>query len=465
MTATTFNAPALTRPMAAATSRASLHNIIRKTNYKMSFDFTNDSYINSKSNYFGANQKSSNIETVGVGLEHLKKPFSLQALWFYSEQEQTSYYDVPELSYKIVQPHYKLWLGRHRENWSQADSFWQFGYWQPRFNWDGFHPTEDGLTGLFFEPSTGSRLKMTAFVTPFFIPETDPTYHEENNMLVSQNPWFRNTPPMVALWEQLTPVHMNVDLPSISSVVFKPSVAYKVNYRESPNSTLHFAYAYKPMNTPVLGFNFNLAADASGTYMNVNVVPRFDYHHIATVENIWHFNTGPIGSVAITPSLTYDSPQLSAVPYTWVAQNLAPLWIGSLTASWNVDGDSTESIYGGVMNVWGNQPEDRGQEAQPESQFPLRPRYLSALRVGFSYSPPRWGKQLSRYSSEATFDPRLNGWELLNEYLFSFNRSWQARVRADFLGLFAQPAPSQQEGFFALYRSNSVASLDVAYVF
>ncbi len=431
----------------------------------MSFDVSNDSYINSKSNYFGGDQKSSNIETVGVGVTHLKAPFLLQARWFYSDQEQTSYYDVPELSGEISRPGYKIWIGRHREAWSHADSFWQFGYWQPRFNWDGFRPTEDGLTGLFYKPSTGSRLKMTAFVSPFYFPETDPTYYEKNNMLVSQNPWFRNTPPVVSLWEQLTPVHMNVNLPSLTSIVLKPSVAYKLDYKESPSATLHIAYAYKPMNTPVLGFNFGIAADSSGTYMGVNVEPQFDYHHIATVENIWRINTGAVGHVTIIPSVTYDSPQLASVPYQWIEQNLAPSWMGSLTANWDVYGDSTDTIYGGIMNVWGNQPEDLGEEAQPESQFALRPRYLSALRLGFSFSPEKWGEHLSRYETEATFDPRLDGWELLNEYLFSFDRSWQARVRADLLGLFADPNPSQENGFFALYRSNSLASVDVAYVF
>ena len=450
---TTFDLP-------DASSSASLGDIAPKSPYKFSLDAGNNTFLNAKTNYFGASQKSSELDTVGVGVSRTDGPFFVNARWFYSAEENSQYFDVPELSREIKAPSFTLWIGRHRENWSSSDSFWQLGYWQPRFNWDGFRPTEDGMTGIFFEPSTGDRLKMTAFVSPFFLPETDPNYQEVNNEIVSENPWFRNPPTVVDFRDQITAVQMGIDTPNYASVVLRPSAGYKLDYQETPSATFHVAYAYKPMNTPILGYDYHIFTDAPSPYMNVSVEPRFDYEHIATVENPWS-----VGNVTITPSITYDAPQLSAVPSTWIAQDLAQSWIGSLTANWNVNGDSEENIYGGGMYVLGNQPSDRGENAQVQSEFGLRPQYLSALRVGYSFSRSYARGRTGSYSSEATWDPRLNGWELLNQYLYTWDRAWQASIQADFLGIFSQPTGIQQEGWFALYRSNSEASLNLAYVF
>ncbi len=440
---------------------ASLGDIAPKpSSYKFALDLTNDTYVDSKTNYFDTNLKSSEISTVGVGVSHTDGPFFLSARWFYSTQEQSQYFDVPELSREFRAPNYTVWVGRHKENWSSADTFWGMGYWQPRFDWNGFRPTEDGMTGVFFEPDTGSRVKMTAFVSPIFLPETDPSFQQQNGELVSQNPWFHDPPTVIDFRDQLTSVQMSVDMPSYASLALKPSAGYKLDFQETKSASLHVAYAYKPMNTAVLGYDYHIYSDAPNPYMSVSVEPRFDYHHIATVEN-----PVSVGDVTITPSLTYDAPQLSSVPSTWIAQDLAQSWIGSLTANWNINGDPGQNIYGGGMYVYGDQPGDRGENAMAVTQFGLRPQYLSALRVGYAFSRSYARGRSGAYSSEATWDPRLNGWELLNQYVYSWDRAWQASVCADFLGIFSQPTGVQQEGWFALYRSNSMASMDLSYIF
>src|SRR6185437_1348225 len=84
-------------PNAPSTS-ASLADIApKKSSYKYSLNLTNDTFLDSKSNYFDSSLKSSQINTVGVGVTHTDGPFFLDANWFYSTQEQSNYFDVPEL--------------------------------------------------------------------------------------------------------------------------------------------------------------------------------------------------------------------------------------------------------------------------------------------------------------------------------------------------------------------------------
>ncbi len=425
-----------------------------------SFDFSLAGYVSADRPYFGSEEKSTTMPTVGASLYGHDRGTYVDGKWFYSTAEETHYFDVRELSRNFHRENYNLWFGRHLEEWSAADSFWHLGYWQPRFNWDKLRPDENGLTGIFIEPEVNNNLRLSIFVTPVFVPEIGPSFSEKDGRIQSQNPWFKNPPPIVELWQRQTPMQVSVNTPSITETIFKPSIALKALVHADDDTWLKASYAYKPMNTPLTAYSYTLDTLPTSTYMNIEIEPQFIYHHIATLESQM-----TSGDLAVIPSLTYDAPQVTSTPKEWIAQDISPSLIGSLTLTWHPNGAHYETIYGGAMYSWSQFPPDRGENAQNVSQFELRPNWLSALRVGYDHMRERLHGGTWGYGFEGTVDPRQNGGELLSQLRYAWDRQWQSRLHADFIGVFSEASNTYETGFIQNYRANSTVGLDVSYVY
>jgi hypothetical protein len=251
-----------------------------------------------------------------------------------------------------------------------------------------------------------------------------------------------------------------VDSPKTSDVVFQPSLALRTEFRAENETWFRASYAYKPMNTPVVGYSYALQTLPTTTVMQASVEPQFNYHHILTLESQLK-----AGSWAIVPSLTYDAPQLKAVPIEWIAQNMSPSLLGSLTFTWRPEGSKRELIYGGIFYDWSDFPPDRGENAQGETQFDLRPLWLSAFRFGFDRSHERPGGRELGYGIEGTVDPRQNGGILLSQVRYKWDRHWQTRAHMDVIGVFSEASNSFSASFIQTYHANSTLGLDVSYVY
>jgi hypothetical protein len=423
-----------------------------------------DAYPEASNAYFGGDEKSSGLSTIGASVVGNSRGNYVDAKWFYSGQEGDNYFDVKELSHNFSNDKYDMWVGRHLEEWSEADSFWRLGYWQPRFNWDELRPDENGFTGVFVAPTIIKPLRLMVFATPLFVPELNQDYSEQNGRVVSNNPWFKTPPPIVDLFNSPTPVNLSVNAPSISDVVFEPSFAVRGEIRAENKSWARISYAYKPMNTPLMAYSYAVQESNSTSTMEVVAQPQFIYHHIATVESQFASHVGS-GDLAIVPSLTYDDPQVKALPDQWIAQDMNASLIGSITATWRPEDSKHDSIYTGVMYDWTTFPPDRGENAQGVSEFQLRPVWISALRVGYEHSQERAHGNILSYGVEGTVDPLQNGGELLSQVRYKFDKRWQAKVRADLIGIFSEASNNYDTGFIQTYHSNSTVGMDVSYVY
>ncbi len=427
---------------------------------KGTLDLNYDAFPDSDKPYFGAKEKTSGLTTIGASVVGQSNDNFVDGSWFYSSQEDFHYFDVREASHDFHRENYNIWFGRHLEEWSQADSFWRMGYWQPQFNWDKLRPDENGLTGVFVQSDLDNSVKVSVFVTPIYLPSMGANFREQNDQIVSNNPWFKTPPPVVDLFKRATDVHVSIDSPSVPDTVFKPSIALRSEIHAENDTWLRGSYAYKPMNSPILGYSYYLTALASSTLMQATVEPQFIYHHIATIES--QMKTG---DVAIIPSVTYDAPQVKDTPAQWIAQDMAPSVLASLTLNWHPDGSRRDVIYGGVMYDWTDFPPDRGENAQSASQFELRPTWLSAIRMGFDHSQEKaQGRELG-YGVEGTVDPRQNGGVLLSQVRYRWSRELQTRARADILGVFSDASNPYSTGFIQTYHANSTVGLDVSYVY
>lgn len=425
-----------------------------------SLDLGFSSYIFSNRPYFGSEEKSSTMPIVGATLAGRDRHTFVDGNWFYSTPEDKHYFDVRELSENFHREGYNLWFGRHLEEWSQSDSFWRLGYWQPRFNWDKLRPDENGFTGVFVEPEINNNLLLSVFVTPIFLPEFGPDFRESNGTVESANPWFRNPPPVIELWQRNTQMRVSVNTPNTTDTIFKPSLALKATMRSDDETWARVSYAFKPMNTPLMAYNYSVVSLSSATYMDVVVQPQFIYHHIASFESQMKS-----GEVAIVPSLTYDAPQVPSAPAERISQDMAASLIGSISFVWHPEGVKSESLYGGVMYNWTQFPPDRGENAQNLSQFELRPTWLSAYRLGYEHFAAKLHGRGWGYGVEGTVDPRQNGGEFLSQVRYAWDKQWQSRLRADFIGVLSDASNPYETGFIQTYRANSTLGLDVSYVY
>lgn len=349
-------------------------------------------------------------------------------------------------------------LGRRKFEWSEMDSRWQLGLWQPKFTLDALRPEDQGLTGVFYN----SREEKSEFIlmgTLIFIPTMGPEIREEGGSLVSDSRWYRQPSGSWEFNNQQTPIVYDLDVPDMGSLVSKPGMAtmYRLGAkREGPRASA--SWAYKPVNDLLLKRqNFQVI-----TTTEVKVSPAVTYH------NLYSMDLGYAWSV-VNASLSYtaDSPDEKRPDPDWAIQKLKPVRIYSA----NLDFDLNRiflrpmQIQTSYLRTYGGEIEDIDSAGEKDfmTLFDSRFKYTNAamIKLQTELARPYSKPVISKFNYIYEFDQKGSIWGL--EFQIYPTRSWGLVMGADLLGVEEETATDKR--FINQFRANDRYYGGMSYVF
>lgn len=191
-----------------------------------------------------------------------------------------SYMNLREIyfSYEVDETS-QIHVGRKIHSWSDLDRRWHLGFFQPEFRWNSLNPETQGLTGLFWEKKT-NQWGFTLFGSPLFIPDQGPGYEIKDGQFQSNNPWFQSPPQNVIFQGQSLPIDYNVNTPSMSEVLFQPSLGLQFKWGEREGFQFALSSIYKPSHQLALGYKGVLVTDR----VKIDVLPKTYYENLVNLD-------------------------------------------------------------------------------------------------------------------------------------------------------------------------------------
>lgn len=408
-----------------------------------------------------------NLETQSDGFTYKLNPIT-QGDFNNSDE---FYFGVPEayVQPRKIAPWSDLTIGRKKRKWSHLDEEFNLGIWQPQLRWDYLAPVQQGLTGVFFDWSLSSQLRLTFFTSPLHLPDQGPQYKLNNGRFESSNRWFEQ-PHGQLLFQGETfakdaPLYFEINKPSEEEIVMHSSFGLGLQFDHTSEYWTKLNYAYKPRNQIQLGIECsNCARIGNPEPLEVTAVihPKIVKHHVVTLESGfnrtddrgWISLTGDFPNASGFPEAYHEAPLDSMVIagagyshylHRWIG---FPSWLGVSYMRAETIKDTKET---GLV--------DDDQVKSSLDRFPFKD--LAAID---------WSIQLlSRKNFELSFRnrysysvPEQGGWLSSGLNLAQGPLSWM--LGADILGADVD-GNSQDAGLFSTYRANDRVFGGVSYVF
>lgn len=445
----------------------SLGSVSALADSSASLELSNSQYFRANESYFrdGAVSSATSMK-IGLKGSFYRRGFfgDLNLRDDYQAEENFHYVKPFDANIGWRSEHTEFRIGRYRYEWSQSDSEWRIGLWQPRFTDDFLHRESAGLTGAFW--SAGSdQLQFMVFATPVFAPEMGANFQVEDRRFVSKNPWFLPPPSQVRFKGDLVDVFYDFARPDASEVVNHAAAASKVRWQPSEEGYLQFSASYKPINQFLLGFPATVRSDGvtNTMYAEVQVHARVLYHELYTLEAGQKLN-----GWTSWMSLTQENPHRDQTPAEWITQELQPATVVSGYVGYDLRGEGKNATHGFVSHfyVQGGDAPDLGElKGSGDSLFTPRYMFKNATKIGLRHPFP-FAKSggLTRLITALTSDWDQHGIEYSARIEHPVAKYWQLAFEAEWLGLW-DDSVLQKKGYTNLYRSNDRILLGVQYVF
>jgi hypothetical protein len=193
-------------------------------------------------------------------------------------------------------------VGRKIEFWSQVDSDWQLGLWEPKFNLDSLRPVNQGLTGIFYKQRIGDS-ELLLFGTPLFIPTMGPEIREQDGALVADSRWYQMPSRSSLIMNHDTDLVYSLNIPDLARLVSKPGAGFRFRYGgNSEGLWASVNFAHKPINNLLLKYDAKLVAATSSA--EIAISPDVGYH------NLWGWDIGYyLENGMISMSYLQDDPE------------------------------------------------------------------------------------------------------------------------------------------------------------
>lgn len=208
-------------------------------------------------------------------------------------------------------------VGRKVEFWSQIDSDWQLGLWQPKVAVDLLRPEDQGLAGVFYK-MRAEKFNFLAFASPIFIPSMGPEIREKNGGLEAESRWYKNPSRSFPLNGTETKLVYDLDVPDIGKLVRNPGAGARLSWGgDTPGFWGSVNYGNKPMNALLLRYKRALVLPETDPLTGeVTVSPEVGYHEIFGADIGLRY--GETGKLAL--SYLEDRPKLTLPEDPWVQQ-------------------------------------------------------------------------------------------------------------------------------------------------
>ena len=181
----------------------------------------------------------------GANLSYRHSTINIDLGYQYEALEKTSYFRLSELvlSFPLPIEDFHLLIGIKDHVWSQADRYWNYGLWQPRYLIDRFRPKQMGQPGIYlnYKGNTSLLFYFSFLIFPDFT--VKPRLSEGKPL--SRNPFF-TVPFATKETEKLTWALDDLKFFGLPDML-KPVGGIQIKHK-LPYSELSLSYSYKKAN-------------------------------------------------------------------------------------------------------------------------------------------------------------------------------------------------------------------------
>jgi hypothetical protein len=350
-------------------------------------------------------------------------------------------------------------FGRRLIGWSKLDTLWSLGQIEPLDQWDRLRPSLQGLTGVFAYTET-EKFNFRLFISGIFLPETTPNVVLENQQFVRAHPQaITSAPQTFTLLDQSLRANYYLNLPSISSILFRPGFSFSMETKREIPISAKFVYGYLPLNYfPIALQGYT---NISINEVVVNLRPRLLHHHVYNGELSYRVSDHlSFGGVAMV-----DQPESETIPSGEVA---TPLSVSTSWSPWiEYRGSSFEATLSQLW-VFGGLEADVGPpelRSDTSSRFSSRLLYRNATLFQIKkhllpenpHDPILFFKYIHEYSIKGD-------WFAIDLH-YSLRPSLVLFAGGDILSSYRDVSPDRGAEFLADMRPLGRARLGVTYAF
>ncbi len=262
-------------------------------------------------------------------------------------------------------------VGRKVVEWSKLDKTWtMMSLWSPRYTWDELHPEIVGMTGIFYSYHD-THWEVVAFGSPLAIPELGTPTKEENNNIVSPNPFWKPLPTQETIMNSPRELRYSLLTPPLQDILLRPNFALRARFQMDNGLWISANSGVLPVNMIQMAAEIGLQPTTQ-SYVQVNIHPEFPMRNINTLEAGWD---GPHKEWSLWLSGSYEQPFQFENEPTWLNPIITPSSIISAGTSLQVT--SNFRFEGAVLfiNEKTFTPSSvalQGVNVQLPSRFPLK---------------------------------------------------------------------------------------------
>ncbi len=346
-------------------------------------------------------------------------------------------------------------VGRRKMNWSDLDSRWGLGLWEPVFKWNPLSPERQGLSGLFWQAPFNRHFDLTLFASPLFFPDQGPSYDIADGSFVRTNPWFHRPPDSIKIFGETTQIEYQLQTPNDAQVVFQTSYGAKLAFGDPQNLYFQVSYTYKPSNQLAIGYSGIL--DIPKDRGVVDLQPQVFFHHLTGADLSYQFSRFKAGASGL-----YDQPEQNKI---FDDQWTHPVFENALLLSVFTEIQFENfKIYLQRLDVSGGRVTEEGSLASPTRPalmmvYPFRQANEIGLTGHLSFSEDR--KLLSTLSY---LQDDKNSFSLLKfNSTFRLSRLWSFFGEVQLID--ASPITVDNQNEIAQYVNNDRYMIGAGYAF
>lgn len=397
-----------------------------------------------------------NLGTRAVG-NNQKFFFGVEADSLYGLRKSNyRYINIAEAYAGYDQKDFHAYFGRKRYQWSELDSQWGLGLFQPRFRWDYLNERESGLFG-FFLGHQSEWVQASAYWSPIFIPEQGAPFDISGGSCKTSSPWFSCPSASMQLFNQPTDIRFSLDIPPVRKLVQKPGFGGTVRVGKATGVYGRASLVHKPLNQFLLSYEGRL--DLSTLQIPAVIHPRRLKHTLVSTDLGYQRER-----YSVTASSILELPERDATPAQWNTQETTrALLMGALVKLMPFgEGFRHTRFELAYFRRDGGNGDDRGPFVQPGSNV-FEPRYsfASAYSIaGFTPIFDAWARRLL-LSARFVIDTANQGNILQTDAYYSpFPRAF-LNVGLDMLGSESRSPVD----FISRYQRNDRVRGGVSYAF
>lgn len=292
-------------------------------------------------------------------------------------QPVLNYVNLKEIYFLQSSEEINIIYGRYLSQWSDLDTAWNLGFFQPQFRWNSLNPSGQGLVGIFLDNSihgVAQNFQFSIFGSPVFLPDQGPSYELKEGHFQSSNPWFNAPPQNIEFNGQLLVIDYNVAVPKTSDVLFQSVYGAHLGYMFDSGYFIKAAYMSTPSHQIALTYKAFLVADR----VKVGIIPIIYRENNGSLDIGYREKNG-----GAKLQILANQPQMISheLNYNYPEVKSSVAWGPEV----HLNLHEIKLVVGGIL-VEGGEILDHGPDAGQLTQS-LTSKYLfkSAYRLGLSY--------------------------------------------------------------------------------